>query len=124
MAETYAIPMLGCPTAGVTSLSLNTTMSSYDFAQRIPFGFNRLAKFLHRFLREKHYLHLTILRDDSYNFFTVWSKFLVDYLRVNDPDMFKETTELLFYSIRSKKKDLEDLLTTADGISRGRTYLK
>ena len=99
-------------------MSLNATMGNYDYAQRIPYGFRRLASFVCHFLAMNNYTHLTILRDDSYSFYTLWTKFLITYLQTNNPHVFRTTYELPFFSKTSKLEKLEDLLNISNEQSR------
>ncbi|OWA53707.1 Atrial natriuretic peptide receptor 1 [Hypsibius exemplaris] len=81
IAEEYNVPILGCPSAGVAALSLNTTRTRYPLLIRVAFGYNDFGVFVRAFLDRYNYSHTTIFRDDSYQFYAFMSNFMVTNYR-------------------------------------------
>jgi hypothetical protein len=119
IASYLDVLILGCPAAGTRSLALNPAFDRFPLLIRPSFGFTDVAYFSNAFLSQNRYTHLSILRDDNYNFDTFLSQSIVLKVRTFNPTSFASTLLFPFSSQNSNLTAYTQLLKTAHDGTRG-----
>lgn len=87
--------------------------TSYDFS------FDSLQAFFNHF----NYTHVTVFRDDSLRYFSLFARTILDQFRSTALELFENSLELGFYSNTVDEREIDRMLDDARARSRGRSLL-
>ena len=121
IAEQYNVPIFGCPSAGASSLSLNSTANRYPLLIRVPFSLSDIGLAFSSLFNRHNYTHISVFRDDSNSFYSFTAKYLMNYFRSFHPKIFRDSVESVFWAPDSTEPQRTALLDAARNRSRGKT---
>lgn len=105
------------------ALQIDATGTDFGLTILTGFGYTDMTNFIIRFLVLNRYTHITVIRDDSYSFFSILSDNFMRVTRDYYPAMYLNSVSVIIRTKRATLQMYKQLLVTANDRSRGMEQL-
>ena len=120
IADTWNMAFIGTLAAGVSALLLNSSDDYFPLLIRPAFGYANFADNLQMLLEHFNYKHVTLLRDNSIEFFSLLVRIIVQTGQTDAPVLYENQAKLTFWSDSLDEKTVDRMLDAARVRCRGK----